>query len=83
MGLFLCSEAPGLVRSSPVCGDPNLKICSRIAGEDRTAASHQSLQKSPTTPVLMSLDVNNLMLRVVSYDQSFHKVSLLGWHFQC
>jgi hypothetical protein len=66
MGLFLCSEAPGLVRSSPVCGGLNLKISARIDGEGRTAASHQSLQKSPTTPVFMSLDVNNLMLRVVT-----------------
>ncbi|MEJ2726833.1 MAG: hypothetical protein P8175_19795, partial [Deltaproteobacteria bacterium] len=36
----------------------------------RTAASHQSLQKSPTTPVFMSLDVNNLMLQVVTWPKT-------------
>jgi hypothetical protein len=60
MGLFLRSEAPGLVFS-----------------EEKTAASHQSLQKSPTARVFMSLDVNNLMLRVIKKDA----YQLVQYHF--
>ena len=49
IGLFLRSEAPGLVFSVK-----------------RTAASHQSLQKSPTTRVFLTLHANNFMLQVVT-----------------
>ena len=62
-GLFLRSEAPGLVFSATYLWGSSAPTAFSACGG--AAASHQSLQKSPMTPVCLTFHVNNLMLRVV------------------
>jgi len=62
-GLFLRSEAPGLVFSATYLWGSSAPSAFSACGG--AAASHQSLQKSPMTLVYLTFHVNNLMLGVV------------------